>query len=164
MAPDDECAAPVGFGGGLFLQEAGLADPGFSLDQDEPRAWGRHSVDVAVGGGRRGPRRFAHRRAPGVARRRAQPSRGGAGPSPPHNADTAGSGTQFRLFEQTVALVGRVSAGRPVVLFVDDLQWADAASLDPFSHLTARLPGGTAVIGALRDRLTRVLEFDSERH
>ena len=83
MAPDDECAAPVGFGGGLFLQEAGLADPGFSLDQDEPRAWGRHSVDVAVGGGRRGPRRFAHRRAPGVARRRAQPSRGGAGPSPP---------------------------------------------------------------------------------
>ena len=35
---------------------------------------------------------------------------------------------------------------------IDDLQWADAASLQLFSHLAARLPGGTAVIGALRDR------------
>ncbi|MDQ7906062.1 BTAD domain-containing putative transcriptional regulator [Phytohabitans sp. ZYX-F-186] len=62
------------------------------------------------------------------------------------------SGTRFRLFEQAVALVGTVSVRRPVVLFVDDLQWADTASLDLFSHLAARLPAGTAVIGALRDR------------
>ncbi|MEV6040479.1 AAA family ATPase [Nonomuraea sp. NPDC052116] len=62
------------------------------------------------------------------------------------------SGARFRLFEQAIALVGQVSALRPVVLVVDDLQWADVASLQLFGHLAARLPGGTAVIGALRDR------------
>jgi hypothetical protein len=64
-------------------------------------------------------------------------------------------GAQFRLFEQATALVGHVSALRPVVLVVDDLQWADVASLDLFEHLAARLPAGTVVIGALRDRAPR---------
>ncbi len=35
---------------------------------------------------------------------------------------------------------------------IDDLQWADVASLQLFGHLAARLPRGTAIIGALRDR------------
>lgn len=61
-------------------------------------------------------------------------------------------GAQFRQFEQTVALVSRVSERRPIVLVVDDLQWADASSLDLFSHLAARLPSGAVLIGALRDR------------
>ncbi|MDT3445849.1 BTAD domain-containing putative transcriptional regulator [Pseudofrankia sp. BMG5.37] len=59
---------------------------------------------------------------------------------------------QFRLFEQVVALIGQASVRRPTLLILDDLQWADVASLQLFSHLAARLPPGTAIIGALRDR------------
>ncbi|MBL7512833.1 BTAD domain-containing putative transcriptional regulator [Frankia nepalensis] len=62
------------------------------------------------------------------------------------------AGAQFRLFERAVALVGQACVRRPVVLVVDDLQWADVASLRMFSHLAARMPGGTVIIGALRDR------------
>ncbi|SCL54713.1 BTAD domain-containing putative transcriptional regulator [Micromonospora yangpuensis] len=62
------------------------------------------------------------------------------------------NGFQFRLFEQVVAIVAAASAGRPVVLALDDLQWGDSASLRLISHLTARLPQRTTVIGALRDR------------
>nr|WP_062339233.1 AAA family ATPase [Herbidospora sakaeratensis] len=62
------------------------------------------------------------------------------------------SGTRFRLFEQAVALIGQVAARRPAVLVVDDLQWADVASLELFRHLTEWLPRGVVVVGALRDR------------
>ncbi|MFD7307790.1 BTAD domain-containing putative transcriptional regulator [Promicromonospora sp. NPDC059942] len=61
-----------------------------------------------------------------------------------------GSG-QFRLFENVVGLVAGVAARRPVMIVVDDLQWADVASLDLVGHLAARLPPGTVVLGALRD-------------
>ncbi|GIE78459.1 hypothetical protein Aph02nite_44090 [Actinoplanes philippinensis] len=62
------------------------------------------------------------------------------------------SGARFRLFEQAVALIAEVSARQPALLLVDDLQWADIASLDLLGHLAARLPRGAAVIGTLRDR------------
>ncbi|MFF7467658.1 BTAD domain-containing putative transcriptional regulator [Streptomyces sp. NPDC008092] len=77
---------------------------------------------------------------------------------------------QFRLFEQVVALVGQASARRPTLLVLDDLQWADATSLRLLQHLAGRLPHGTAIIGALRDRapapgpeLSRVLAAVSRR-
>ncbi|WP_239166087.1 ATP-binding protein [Actinoplanes italicus] len=59
---------------------------------------------------------------------------------------------QFRLFEQVVALVAQASAQRRVLLILDDLQWADVASLQLFHHLAGRLPRGTAMVAALRDR------------
>ncbi|WP_431914513.1 BTAD domain-containing putative transcriptional regulator [Nonomuraea jabiensis] len=62
------------------------------------------------------------------------------------------SGAQFRLLEQVVTVVGQASAQRPTLLILDDLQWADAVSLQLFGHLAARLPARTVIIGALRDR------------
>lgn len=84
--------------------------------------------------------------------------------------DLPDGNAQFRLFEQVVALVGQASARRPTLLILDDLQWADAASLQLLHHLAGRLPQGTAIIGALRDRaptvssnLSRVLAAVSRR-
>ncbi|MFS8201683.1 ATP-binding protein [Streptomyces sp. CWNU-52B] len=62
------------------------------------------------------------------------------------------SGLRFRLFEKVVAVIGQVSAQRPVVLVIDDLQWADGTSLELFAHVAIRLPAGTVILGALRDR------------
>ncbi|GIF23570.1 hypothetical protein BJ973_004179 [Actinoplanes tereljensis] len=58
--------------------------------------------------------------------------------------------SQFRLFERVAGVVGEASAQRPRVLVIDDLQWADLASLHLFAHLVTRLPGGTVLIGTLR--------------
>ncbi|GGL14620.1 hypothetical protein Sme01_18440 [Sphaerisporangium melleum] len=63
-----------------------------------------------------------------------------------------GDGGRFHLFEQIVGLVADVSARRSVMIVVDDLQWADVASLQVFGHLASRLPAGTVMLGALRDR------------
>jgi hypothetical protein len=62
------------------------------------------------------------------------------------------SGTQFRLFERVVDVLGQASAQRLLVLVIDDMHWADTASLQLFTHLAARGPGGIVIIGALRDR------------
>jgi hypothetical protein len=74
----------------------------------------------------------------------------------PRDGDAAPAATggraQFRLFEHVVSVFGLASVERPVLLVMDDLQWADATSLQLFGHLAGRLPAGTAVIGALRDR------------
>ncbi|MBE8519491.1 AAA family ATPase [Amycolatopsis sp. H6(2020)] len=68
---------------------------------------------------------------------------------------TAPRGDRFSLFERIVAGIGKVAARRPLVIVVDDLQWADVASLRLFGHLAARTPRGVVVIGALRDRAPR---------
>lgn len=66
----------------------------------------------------------------------------------PVSIDTS---AQFRLFEQVVGVLTQASKRRPLVLLIDDLQWADSAALQMFAHVVTRLPHRVAVIGALRD-------------
>jgi DNA-binding SARP family transcriptional activator/tetratricopeptide (TPR) repeat protein len=58
---------------------------------------------------------------------------------------------QFRLSEQVIGLVSSVAAKQPVVVVVDDLHWADQASLQLFLHLAQSLPARCVLAGALRD-------------
>jgi DNA-binding SARP family transcriptional activator len=59
---------------------------------------------------------------------------------------------RFRLLEQVADLIAEAAGERPVVLMLDDLQWADTSSLQLLDHVLSRLPAGTAVVGALRNR------------
>ncbi|MEU1276100.1 AAA family ATPase [Streptomyces sp. NPDC005799] len=58
---------------------------------------------------------------------------------------------RFRLLEQVVDLIAEAARERPVVLMLDDLQWADTSSLQLLDHVISRLPPGTAVVSALRN-------------
>ncbi|WP_217923314.1 ATP-binding protein [Miltoncostaea oceani] len=54
-----------------------------------------------------------------------------AGPAP----DGAPEGARHRLFEAVAATVGAAAAARPVLLVVEDLHWADAATLQMLAHV-----------------------------
>ncbi|MET8996387.1 LuxR family transcriptional regulator [Amycolatopsis sp. Hca4] len=59
------------------------------------------------------------------------------------------------LFHAVRALLERLSAGGPLLLVVDDLQWADPASVDLFTHLIRRPPDAPVLlVTALRPRQT----------
>ncbi len=86
-------------------------------------------------------------------------------------SEDVGEDLLFRLYEQIVAHLKQVSAEQPVLLILDDLQWADATSLKAFAHVAARLPDGVMLAGALRDRapvpsaeLTRTLAWVSRQN
>jgi tetratricopeptide (TPR) repeat protein len=58
---------------------------------------------------------------------------------------------QSRIFEQYTAFVRQLSAKIPLILFLDDLQWADGASLNLLFHLGRRLENSRVLIlGAYR--------------
>lgn len=57
---------------------------------------------------------------------------------------------QFERFEAVAALLEDVAARRPVVILLDDLQWADGTSLELLSFLAGRLRGGVLVAGTMR--------------
>ncbi|MET8520801.1 BREX system ATP-binding domain-containing protein [Nocardioides sp. NPDC004968] len=71
---------------------------------------------------------------------------------PLHEQLRHGASGQFRLFEQVVELLADVARNRPIVLMLDDLQWADVATLHLLGHLATRLPRRVALVAARRDR------------
>lgn len=48
-------------------------------------------------------------------------------------------GAQSRFFEGLVQTLFALGGGQPLILFIDDLQWIDEASLDLFAYLVRRL-------------------------
>ncbi len=66
-------------------------------------------------------------------------------------AATAGPAERFRLHRALRALIEHFAQERPVVLILDDVHWADPASVEWVLHLLRRPPaGGVLLIAALR--------------
>ncbi len=73
------------------------------------------------------------------------------------------SGERFRVHRAVSDLIERLAAREPVVLVLDDLQWADAASLELAGYLARRPPEGAVLIafgvrsGVTADQARRAL-------
>jgi len=71
---------------------------------------------------------------------------------------------QSRIFEQYTAFLQRLSTEVPLILFLDDLQWADNASLNLLFHLGRRVENSRILIlGAYRPNDV-ALGRNGERH
>ncbi|HEX6973172.1 MAG TPA: protein kinase, partial [Vicinamibacterales bacterium] len=53
--------------------------------------------------------------------------------------DRAPAGSQERMKRELGALLQEISRNRPLVLFIDDLHWADVSTIDMLNYLAARL-------------------------
>ncbi|HEX5503257.1 MAG TPA: AAA family ATPase [Thermomicrobiales bacterium] len=82
---------------------------------------------------------------------------GGDGPAPPDLAGGVGAASQAALFGQVRDYLAAVAARRPLVLLLDDLHWADPASLDLLRVLGRQLAGVPALLLVTyrADELTR---------
>jgi class 3 adenylate cyclase/tetratricopeptide (TPR) repeat protein len=69
-------------------------------------------------------------------------------PSTPSAADPEAQ--RWRLFEAVVGLVRSIAAERPLILVVDDLQWAEPSTLLLLTHMVRRAVGSTAVVATVR--------------
>src|SRR2546430_5678554 len=59
-------------------------------------------------------------------------------PVAPPDAATAG-GDRYRLYSAFTALLADMARERPIVIVIEDLHWADEASLELFPHLARKL-------------------------
>lgn len=76
------------------------------------------------------------------------------GPLPPSHP-LGPEQARFRLYEAVAAFLASLAVSGPLVLVLDDLQWADAASCDLLVHLANRLFSSSfLIVGAYRDSET----------
>ncbi len=72
----------------------------------------------------------------------------GLSPSPPLEPDQE----RLRLYDSVAGFLTRVARGQPVVLMLDDLHWADAATLQLFRYLARRVrTQRLLIVGTYRD-------------
>ena len=94
----------------------------------------------------------AHVDAYGPELARLVPQLAGRIPDLPQSKATDTDTERFLLFAAVVGLLVDVSREQPVVLVLDDLQWADKASLQLLRHLVAaEVPMRVLVLGTFRD-------------
>jgi tetratricopeptide (TPR) repeat protein len=67
------------------------------------------------------------------------PSLGGTGPTVVGAAATGAAGGKYLLLDEIAEFVRAAARERPLVIVLDDVQWADAASWDTLEHLLPQL-------------------------
>ncbi len=79
---------------------------------------------------------------------------------PTNTAESTGS--QYRLFSELAEYVRAAAAERPLVMVLDEMQWADAASWDALEHLLGRL-GSDRLMICIAHRLESTHETAAQR-
>ncbi|KAB8181664.1 BTAD domain-containing putative transcriptional regulator [Microbispora catharanthi] len=74
----------------------------------------------------------------------------GDDPAPGAERPAEASEARFRLHQATAAYLGTAAADRPLLVAIDDLQWADTASLGLLSDLALLLRGAVAIVITVR--------------
>lgn len=76
----------------------------------------------------------------------------GATSAPEAIHETTAASERFELFQAIVDVLTLLSRQRPAVLVIDDLHWADSASIDLLDFVARRLPGcPMLLVGTYRD-------------
>ena len=79
-------------------------------------------------------------------------------PRQPRTAEHAGDGTgRYRLHYAIRDVLERLTKRQPTVLALDDVHWADPASVDVIAHLLRRFRGPLLMAVAFRPRASRLL-------